>query len=196
MLLLKIILKEKRKRWIKSITFLPFFFIKHALMAKSKISKLSILTEFDVYNSAKDLDKKDAELLLAAQKMVKTAHAPYSEFHVGAAVLLENGKIVTGNNQENAAYPSGLCAERVAIFYASAQFPKVAIKAVAVAVKAENTVIDEPLSPCGGCRQVIAEYETKFEKPIRIIMSGEKGQIYIAKSIESLLPLMFSKKYL
>ena len=113
-----------------------------------------------------------------------------------SAVLLENGKIVTGNNQENAAYPSGLCAERVAIFYASAQFPKVAIKAVAVAVKAENTVIDEPLSPCGGCRQVIAEYETKFEKPIRIIMSGEKGQIYIAKSIESLLPLMFTKKYL
>ena len=165
-------------------------------MAKSKISKLSILTEFDVYNSSKDLDKKDAELLLAAQKMVKTAHAPYSEFHVGAAVLLENGKIVTGNNQENAAYPSGLCAERVAIFYASAQYPNVAVKAVAVAVKSKNMVISEPLSPCGGCRQVIAEYENKFEKPIRIIMSGEKGQIYIAKSIESLLPLMFSKKYL
>jgi cytidine deaminase len=165
-------------------------------MAKSKISKLSILTEFDVYNSAKDLDKKDAELLSAAQKMVKTAHAPYSEFHVGAAVLLENGKIVAGNNQENAAYPSGLCAERVAIFYASAQYPNVAVKAVAVAVKSKKMVINEPLSPCGGCRQVIAEYENKFEKPIRIIMSGEKGQIYIAKSIESLLPLMFSKKYL
>ena len=165
-------------------------------MAKSKISKLSILTEFDVYNSAKDLDKKDAELLLAAQKMVKTAYAPYSEFHVGAAVLLENGKIVTGNNQENAAYPSGLCAERVAIFYASAQYPNVAVKAVAVAVKSKNMVNREPLSPCGGCRQVIAEYENKAEKPIRIIMSGEKGQIYIAKSIESLLPLMFSKKYL
>ncbi len=165
-------------------------------MAKSKVSKLSILIEFDVYNSAKDLDKKDAELLLAAQKMVKTAYAPYSEFHVGAAVLLENGKIVTGNNQENAAYPSGLCAERVAIFYASAQYPNVAVKAVAVAVKSKNMVIREPLSPCGGCRQVIAEYENKAEKSIRIIMSGEKGQIYIAKSIESLLPLMFSKKYL
>jgi cytidine deaminase len=165
-------------------------------MAKTKISTLSILTEFEVYQSIKDLSKKESELLLEAQKMVKTAYAPYSKFHVGAAVLLENGKIVTGNNQENAAYPSGLCAERVAIFYASAQFPKVAIKAVAVAVKAENTVIDEPLSPCGGCRQVIAEYETKFEKPIRIIMSGEKGPVYIAKSIESLLPLMFTKKYL
>lgn len=165
-------------------------------MAKTKISKLSILTEFDVYNSAKDLDKKDAELLLAAQKMVKTAYAPYSEFHVGAAVLLENDKIIAGNNQENAAYPSGLCAERVAIFYASAQYPKVAVKAIAVTVKSKNMVVTEPLSPCGACRQVIAEYENMSQKPIRIIMSGEKGAIYIAKSIESLLPLMFSKKYL
>lgn len=165
-------------------------------MAKTKISKLSILTEFDVYNSAKDLDKKDAELLLAAQKMVKTAYAPYSEFHVGAAVLLENGKIIAGNNQENAAYPSGLCAERVAIFYASAQYPNVAVKAIAVTVKSKNMVVSEPLSPCGACRQVIAEYENMSQKPIRIIMSGEKGAIYIAKSIESLLPLMFSKKYL
>lgn len=165
-------------------------------MAKSKISKLSILTEFDVYNSVKDLDKKDGELLLEAQKMVKTAYAPYSEFHVGAAVLLENGKIVTGNNQENAAYPSGLCAERVAIYYAGAQYPNVAIKAIAIAVKSKNMIIKEPLSPCGGCRQAIAEYENKSGKPIRIIMTGEKGGVYIAKSIESLLPLMFSKKYL
>jgi cytidine deaminase len=166
------------------------------MMAKSKFSKLTIVAELEVYNSIKDLSKKEAELLLAAQKMVKTAYAPYSEFHVGAAVLLENGKIVTGNNQENAAYPSGLCAERVAIFYAGAQYPNLAIKAVAVAVKSKNVLVSEPLSPCGGCRQVIAEYENKFEKPIRIIMSGEKGQIYIAQSIESLLPLMFSKKYL
>jgi cytidine deaminase len=165
-------------------------------MAKSKISKLSILTEFDVYESIKDLTKKDAELLLEAQKIVKNAYAPYSNFNVGAAVLLENGKIVTGNNQENAAYPSGLCAERVAIFYAGAQYPNVDVKTIAISVKSKNVVIKEPLSPCGGCRQVIAEYENKSGKPIRIIMSGEKGQIYIAKSIESLLPLMFSKKYL
>ena len=165
-------------------------------MAKSKVSKLTISTEIDVYNSMTDLPKKDAELLKEAQKMVKKAYAPYSEFHVGTALLLENGKIVTGNNQENAAYPSGLCAERVAIFYAGAQYPDVAVKTIAVSVKSKNMVVSEPLSPCGGCRQVIAEYENKFGKPIRIIMSGEKGQIYIAKSIESLLPLMFSKKYL
>ncbi len=165
-------------------------------MAKSKTTKLTILTEFDVYASAKDLAKKDAELLQTAQKMVKSAYAPYSTFHVGAAVLLENGKIVTGNNQENAAYPSGLCAERVAVFYAGAQYPDSAIKAIAVAVKSQNMVISEPLSPCGACRQAIAEYENKAGKPIRIIMSGEKGPVYIAKSVESLLPLMFSKKYL
>lgn len=165
-------------------------------MAKSKISKLTISTELDVYNSIKDMTKKDAALLLEAQKMVKSAYAPYSEFHVGAAILLENGKIVTGNNQENAAYPSGLCAERVAIFYAGAQYPNVKVKTIAISVKSKNIVIKEPLSPCGGCRQVIAEYENKFGEPIRIIMMGEKGPIYIAKSIESLLPLMFSKKYL
>jgi len=165
-------------------------------MAKSKISKLTITTEIEVYPSVEDLAKKDAELVAEAQKMVKSAYAPYSNFSVGAALLLENGKIVTGNNQENAAYPSGLCAERVAIYYAGAQYPNSAVKAIAVAVQSKNIVIKEPLSPCGACRQAIAEYENKFGKPIRIIMTGEKGSIYIAGSIESLLPLMFSKKYL
>ncbi len=165
-------------------------------MTKSKISKLSIVTEFDVYPSEKDLSKKDAELLAEARKILKNAYAPYSNFHVGAAILLENGKIVTGNNQENAAYPSGLCAERVAIFYAGAHYPNVGVNTIAISVKSKSVVINEPLSPCGGCRQAIAEYENKFGKNIRIIMSGEKGKIYIAKSIESLLPLMFSKKYL
>lgn len=166
------------------------------MMVKSKFSKLTIVAELEVYKSIKDLTLKDAELLVAAKKMVKTAYAPYSEFHVGAAVLLENGEIIAGNNQENAAYPSGLCAERVALFYAGSQYPTIAIKTIAISVKSKNVIISEPLSPCGGCRQVIAEYENKFKKPIRIIMSGEKGQIYIANSIESLLPLMFSKKYL
>lgn len=165
-------------------------------MAKSKFTKLVISSEIEVYPSIKDLAKKDADLLFEAQKMVKLAYAPYSNFHVGAALLLENGKIITGNNQENAAYPSGLCAERVAIFSAGAHYPKEAVKSLAISVKSKNVVVNEPLSPCGACRQVIAEYENKFKKPIRIIMSGEKGAVYIAKSIESLLPLMFSKKYL
>ena len=165
-------------------------------MAKSKISKLTITTEIEVYSSVKDLAKKDEELMAEAQKMVKSAYAPYSNFSVGAALLLDNGKVITGNNQENAAYPSGLCAERVAIYSAGAHYPNSAVKAIAITVKSKNAVIKEPLSPCGACRQAIAEYENKFGKPIRIIMTGEKGAVYIAKSIESLLPLMFSKKYL
>lgn len=165
-------------------------------MVKSKLKTLSILTEFEVYDSEKDLIKKEAELLKSAKSILKNAYAEYSGFSVGAAVLLANGKVITGNNQENAAYPSGLCAERVAIFYANAQYPGVEIKAIAIAVKSKKTIIKEPLSPCGACRQVIAEYENQTKKPIRIIMSGEKGAIYVAKSIESLLPFMFSKKYL
>jgi cytidine deaminase len=165
-------------------------------MAKPKISKLSILAEFDVYSSISDLNKSEAELIKLAKGAIKNAYAPYSEFKVGAAVLLANGEIITGNNQENAAYPSGLCAERVALFYASSQYPGVVVKSIAIAVKSKKTIIKEPLSPCGSCRQVIAEYENLNKKPIKIIMTGEKGPVYVAKSIESLLPLMFSKKYL
>ena len=155
-----------------------------------------ISTRFSVFETVQELPSDIQNLMKQAIEVRKNAYAPYSNFQVGAALLLDNGKIVTGNNQENAAYPSGLCAERVAIFYAGAQYPDVAVKTIAIAVKSKNIVINEPLSPCGGCRQAIAEYENKFGKPIRILMSGEKGQIYIAKSIESLLPLMFSKKYL
>ncbi len=163
---------------------------------KSKSTKLTISSEIEVYKSADDLSKQDSELLAAAKKAVKAAYAPYSNFYVGAAILLENNKIVIGNNQENAAYPSGLCAERVAIFYAGAKYPNVPIKTIAVAVKAQNQIISDPISPCGACRQAIAEYENRYEPPIRIIMSGEKGQVFVASSIESLLPLMFSRKYL
>ncbi len=163
---------------------------------KSKATKLTVSAEFEVYKSADDLSAKDSELLKAAQKAVKAAYAPYSNFRVGAAVLLENGKILIGNNQENAAYPSGLCAERVAIFHAGAKYPGVPVIALAVAVKAHNQVINDPVTPCGACRQAIAEYETRYETPIRIIMTGETGRVFVTKSIESLLPLMFNRKYL
>lgn len=165
-------------------------------MAKSKITKLTIVSEMDVYQSVTDMTKKEAELISLAKQSIKNAYAPYSQFFVGAAILLDNGKIITGNNQENAAYPSGLCAERVALFYASSQYPGISVKSIAIAVKSKKMVINEPLSPCGSCRQVIAEYEKLHQKPIKIIMTGEKGPIYVANSIESILPLMFSKKYL
>lgn len=135
-------------------------------------------------------------MLQTAKEALKSAYAPYSNFFVGAAVLLENGEVIIGNNQENAAYPSGLCAERVAIFHAGAKYPGVAIKTIAISCKAQNQVINDPVSPCGACRQAIAEYETRYESPIRLVMSGEGGKVYAANSIEALLPLMFNRKYL
>ncbi len=163
---------------------------------KSKAKTLTITTNLTVYKSMEDLPKEDFELLKLAKKAVKSAYAPYSQFFVGAAILLENGKISIGNNQENAAYPSGLCAERVAIFHASAKYPNIPIKKIAVSVASKTQIINEPVSPCGGCRQVISEYEMKYDSPISIIMSGETGQIYVSDSIENLLPIMFNKKHL
>jgi len=165
-------------------------------MAKLSPTRFTISTEFEVYKSVSDLEQQDLELLQAAQKAVASAYAPYSNFYVGAAVLLENGEIILGNNQENAAYPSGLCAERVAIYHAGATFPGIAVKAIAVTCKSKNNIINVPLSPCGGCRQTISEYESRYGQKIRIIMSGETGEVYVSDSIENLLPLMFNAKYL
>jgi len=136
-------------------------------------------------SSEKELSSSDKNLLSEAKKSAHSAYAPYSNFKVGSAVLLEDGKIIIGNNQENAAYPSGLCAERVALFYAGAQFPKAAIKAIAVT----NV-------PCGACRQAMAEYETRQKFPIRIIMQVSKKKIYVCDGIRNLLPLSFSSKEL
>ncbi|MBK7310532.1 MAG: cytidine deaminase [Sphingobacteriaceae bacterium] len=149
---------------------------------------------FDVYQSESDLEANDQLLLNKAKEIAKSAHAPYSNFKVGAALLLENGTIVTGNNQENAAYPSGTCAERTAVFYASAQYPTSKIKAIAVITDNVNQL--EPVTPCGSCRQALAEYEIKFREPIRVIMGSASGKVYIAKSVESLLPLMFNQDHL
>ena len=130
--------------------------------------------------SQKELSSSDHGLLSAAKKSSTHAYAPYSRFKVGAAVLLGNQKIISGNNQENAAYPSGLCAERVALFFASGQHPTEKIKAIAV------TAV-----PCGACRQAMLEYETKQKSPVRIIMqSGNK--VFIADGIDNLLPLAFT----
>ena len=133
----------------------------------------------------KELSSSDQKLLSEAKKSANSAYAPYSKFKVGSAVLLENGKIISGNNQENAAYPSGLCAERVALFYASSQNPNATIKSIAIT----NV-------PCGACRQAILEYETKQKSPVRIIMQKEKNRIFISDGISNLLPLAFSSKEL
>lgn len=149
----------------------------------------AIISEFE---SIEELQDADAELILAAGKASDTAYAPYSHFNVGAAVLLENGDIVSGNNQENVAYPSGLCAERVALFSVGAHHPDIPVKAIAITAKSDRVKIDEPLAPCGACRQVMVEYEKKFGQNIRIILQGQQGKIFIINSVEDILPLSFN----
>ncbi len=155
--------------------------------------KLQYIISVDVFENARQLPLDESILIQEATKAMHNAYAPYSKFKVGAALLLENGKIITGNNQENAAYPSGMCAERVAIFYAGSQYPNVAVKTVAVICDVDA---DQPLTPCGGCRQAIAEYEQQHNKKIKLIMATTKGKIFCANGIETLLPFMFSAKYL
>ncbi|MBK9283281.1 MAG: cytidine deaminase [Sphingobacteriaceae bacterium] len=156
------------------------------------MNQLKIEAAFDVFANENDLNKEDLHLLQSAKVALNNAYAPYSKFLVGAAILLENDVIVTGNNQENAAYPSGMCAERVAAFHASSLYPNIKFKTIAISVKSENRCIDIPVSPCGACRQSLLEYEVKFNYPIRLIMSGEKGEVYISKSIVNLLPIAFN----
>lgn len=146
---------------------------------------------FKEYASAKELEQADIELLEKAWGAAELAYAPYSRFYVGAALRLENGEVITGNNQENSAYPSGLCAERVAVFSASSHFPGVAIDTIAIVAKTEIFKLDNPVTPCGGCRQVLAEYENLSGKPIRVIMQGKNGTLWIVEGVNNLLPLMF-----
>lgn len=143
------------------------------------------------FSSIEELTEEDKHLVLLAKEASDIAYAPYSQFYVGAAIQLENGVIIKGSNQENVAYPSGLCAERVGIFAASTQFPGIAAKTVAITAKSKIFDVDFPISPCGSCRQVLSEYERKQGKPIRIILCGEKGKILIIDKIEDLLPFSF-----
>ncbi len=151
---------------------------------------------FNEYASRDELPAADKALLEQAAEATKTSYSPYSHFKVGAAVLLENGEIISGSNQENAAYPSGLCAERVALFAAAAKYPGVAVKALAISAKSNESVINQPVTPCGACRQVMIEFETRFQKDIRVIMAGEKGAVIVSDSVNKLLPLSFDGNHL
>ena len=155
------------------------------------MKKRELKTVFIEYDTIEELSSEDKKLIIMAKKAAETAYAPYSDFYVGATVLLENGVCVKGNNQENVAYPSGLCAERVAVFAASSQYPGVAIKTIAISAKSKKFKVNSPVTPCGACRQVLAEYEHLQKQPIRIILSGEEGKILIIDKVEGLLPLSF-----
>lgn len=139
-----------------------------------------------------ELTPAERQLAQQAVEAARHAYAPYSRFHVGAAVLLANGESVTGNNQENAAYPSGLCAERVTLFYAGAQYPDVPVRTLAIAAMV-NGEIKEGISPCGACRQVLLETEQRYGMPLRVLLCG-KEEVMVFSSAADLLPFCFGKE--
>lgn len=160
------------------------------------MKQINITTSFTIFNSKEELSTEISSLMEQAIQIRKKAYAPYSKFRVGCAILLDNGKIVLGSNQENAAYPSGLCAERVAIFQAGAIYPDAKILKMAISATADEKPVLAPIPPCGSCRQSIAEYEFKQETPIEIYFMGEAGEVYKSDSLKNLLPFMFDKNYL
>lgn len=151
---------------------------------------------FEVYDSSAELSQEDLQLLSLAGDVTKHAYAPYSNFRVGAAAKLTNGKIVTGSNQENASFPVGICAERVLMSAASSLHPNTPIETMAVTYQSEVVKSDHPISPCGMCRQALQEFESRMKKPIRLILAGMEGKVYIIKSASQLLPLAFTSEEL
>lgn len=160
------------------------------------MKEINITASFTIFDNLNELPAEIQDLMNQAVDVRKKAYAPYSKFKVGAALLLDNGKIILGSNQENAAYPSGLCAERTAIFYAGSTYPEAKILKMAITAASDTNHTTAPIPPCGSCRQSIAEYEIKQDTPIEIYFMGEIGEIYKSASLKNLLPLMFDKKFL
>ncbi len=156
------------------------------------MKKIKLETTATLYEDYSSFSDEEKLLFSKAREACHDAYAPYSKFYVGAAVLLENGIILKGNNQENAAYPSGLCAERVALFYASATYPTIPVKAIAVTVHYNGSDLEDIVSPCGACRQVMAEYEHKSGKPIVLYLLSANEQVCQIDSIKDTLPFLFT----
>ena len=146
---------------------------------------------YEVYPSADELPAQDLLLVNKARAVTSTAYAPYSNFNVGAVARLVNGEMVSGTNQENAAYPVGICAERVLLASAATLFPNIAIDSMAISYHNINGVSNHPISPCGMCRQSLVEYEERVKKPIRLILSGMDGKVIVVEKANDLLPLSF-----
>lgn len=160
------------------------------------MEKKRISFEVFIFKDREELPSIERRLLQAATVARKGAYAPYSKFRVGAALLLENGELVTGNNQENASYPAGLCAERVAVFQASSRFPGTVIRALAVCVGAGTGKGMAPAAPCGNCRQAMIEYEQRQGSPISLLMEMENGPVFKCGSIADILPMAFNGSFL
>ena len=154
------------------------------------MTKKNIHIEYEELISVNECSSQIQKLFEEANQAKSNAYAPYSNFQVGAALMLENGEIITGNNQENAAYPSGLCAERVATFYANSVYPNEKVVAIAIAAWSNGKFTDDVITPCGGCRQVLLETENRFNSTMRLLMYGGDA-VYVVNSIKDLLPLHF-----
>jgi cytidine deaminase len=160
------------------------------------MTEKQLTTTIQVFDSISELPVDIQKLMKDAVEAREKAYAPYSKFKVGAALVLENGSIVKGSNQENASYPSGLCAERTAIYAAGANYPNQKIKTIAITATSEKHDVLEPIAPCGACRQAIAEYEQKQEDPIEIYFTGTSGKVIHVKALLDILPLAFDNKFL
>ena len=159
-------------------------------MIEQKIKTSFFIADLD------ELSKDEQMLVEKAQSILKTSYSSYSGFSVGASVLLDNGVTVEGSNQENVAYPSGLCAERVALFYTGAQYPNSTIKTIAISARSKSFEIEDYISPCGACRQVMAEYEEKQSAKIKVLLHSPNDKVLISNSVEDLLPFVFRSPFL
>ena len=153
------------------------------------MEKRKLVINYTEYSSKEDLPAEDAALLAKAEEMTRCSYAPYSEFHVGAALRMADGEVFSGANQENAAFPSGLCAERTTLYYAAAQRPDEPMDAIAITAEYKGGVPQGTVTPCGTCRQAMAQYESKFRRPIKVILGGSR--ILVFESVADLLPFVF-----
>ena len=160
------------------------------------MKKVELKTQITIFDSIEELTTIVKDLMNKAIEAKQNAYAPYSKFKVGAAMLLEDGTIITGNNQENAAYPSGMCAERVAIWKVSSEFPNKKILKLAISASSSTQILKEPVAPCGACRQTLSEYEIKQKDKIEVYFMGEVGEIIKTESVLDLLPIAFDKTFL
>jgi cytidine deaminase len=151
---------------------------------------------YTVYENIAELPEEHQWLLNEAREVTENAYAPYSKFQVGAVARMANGEIVAGSNQENASFPVGLCAERVLLASVSSLFPKIPIETIAISYKSENQKSDHPISPCGICRQSLQEFEGRVKHPVKLILGGMEGPVYVIDSASRLLPLAFTAEEL
>ncbi len=160
------------------------------------MKKINIAASGIVYDDIHELSEEDRNLMNAAIQATQNSYSPYSRFRVGAALLMEDNTIITGCNQENAAYPSGMCAERVAVWKAGATFPGKKIKKIAITANSNEKKVDIPVGPCGACRQTLLEYEINQEQPMEVLFMGEVGKVVQVESVKATLPFSFDASYL